>query len=795
MSNLTNIQIKKEDLKRLYFDKGLSFASISKKYDCSVPTIQKIFQSYGFEPRKLKVDIPPKEELEDLYYNKKMTQQEIADHYNCGRGVIKRWFKKYDIKNKRIVKIPPKKELENLYYKENLTQKELADYYHTSMFTISKWFKDYDIKRKVYTIEKPSKKELTEFYQDKNFTKLAEHYSCSVDTVRKWFKEYGIEKKKNRSHQSPNYTTRQLIPPREELEDLYYNQKLLRKDIAEKYKCSPSQITKWFKHYGIDCEATPFDCYLKPVKEKPSKKELVDLYTNKKMSYSDLMDYYNCSYKTVANWIKSYGIKTRQSIKIKKPPKKELEKLYYKDLLTFVDIGKKYNVSNVTVRKWFKEYGIEKRTHNENQKIKSNRKTAPSKTILENAYKTRNLPEMCEYFDVSIHVMKRWLRKHDIEIVNKRVIERPSKEELEKLYIDEKWSQSDIANKYNCSTNVIRKWMRFYGIETRNYPTKRTLEKAKTTKMNFYNNEYYPYGDDDFYKQFEHLLTSKPELEIKEFLENESGYKWNKTRKILDNGLEIDMYCEELKLAVEYCGIFWHSEYKGKTRKYHYDKMIGCNEKGIRLITIFSDEWDYRKEQVKGFLKSIVSKNQKIIYARKCKFVELEKPFVMGFCENYHIQGRPTQYLKSFGLVYNNELVGVIIYSRHHRQNVNKNVIILNRLCFKDGYTVIGGSSKLFKNSLSLLDCEYIVTWSDNRWSMGKVYEKMGFKLDRDLPVDYSYINIKKSSSKRLSKQSMQKKKIGCPDNMTEYEYTKSLGFSRIWDCGKKRWVYELKPK
>jgi hypothetical protein len=62
----------------------------------------------------------------------------------------------------------------------------------------------------------------------------------------------------------------------------------------------------------------------------------------------------------------------------------------------------------------------------------------------------------------------------------------------------------------------------------------------------------------------------------------------------------------------------------------------------------------------------------------------------------------------------------------------------------------------------------------------------MGFTLEEELPPDYSYTD----GHNRFSKQSCQKKhliKKGAVGN-TEKEMAKSIGYGRIWDCGKKRW-------
>ena len=84
-----------------------------------------------------------------------------------------------------------------------------------------------------------------------------------------------------------------------------------------------------------------------------------------------------------------------------------------------------------------------------------------------------------------------------------------------------------------------------------------------------------------------------------------------------------------------------------------------------------------------------------------------------------------------------------------------------------------------------------IISWSDNRWSVGSVYRKLGFVLAEELKPDYSYVDLKRPH-RRISKQSQQKKKTGCPQGMTELEWANQRGLSRIWDCGKKRWLYNI---
>jgi hypothetical protein len=286
----------------------------------------------------------------------------------------------------------------------------------------------------------------------------------------------------------------------------------------------------------------------------------------------------------------------------------------------------------------------------------------------------------------------------------------------------------------------------------------------------------------------ENRIYGKTQNEIKEWL-NSFGYTFETNRTILD-GKEIDLYDDSLKIGFEYCGLYWHNELSGeaKTRKYHWDKYTKCVAKEVRLITIFEDEWIKRNNQCRNFIKSILNKNSIKIFGRKCEIKPIEKPEFQQFCDFYHIQGANKLAIICFGLFFNNELIGGISLGKHHR---GVQELILDRLCFKDDISVIGGSSKLFKACILWAKengFSTIGSWSDNRWSVGGVYRKLGFDLIDDGKPDYSYVDITKKC-KRRSKQSQRKPK---GELRTEREICLEKGLVRIWDCGKKKWVFKI---
>lgn len=98
---------------------------------------------------------------------------------------------------------------------------------------------------------------------------------------------------------------------------------------------------------------------------------------------------------------------------------------------------------------------------------------------------------------------------------------------------------------------------------------------------------------------------SKPEREIAGFLDQQ-GVRYVQRSRDVVRGKELDFYIEGSKLAIEYNGLIWHSD-KYLPNDYHYLKYEACRSQGILLITIFGDDWKYRRDFVKEQIRSRLS--------------------------------------------------------------------------------------------------------------------------------------------------------------------------------------------
>lgn len=278
------------------------------------------------------------------------------------------------------------------------------------------------------------------------------------------------------------------------------------------------------------------------------------------------------------------------------------------------------------------------------------------------------------------------------------------------------------------------------------------------------------------------VRLSKGENEIFDLITS-LGFECVKTDRSIIKPLELDIVIPELKIAIEYNGLIWHSEKYGKDKWYHHNKTKACNDVGYRLIHIWEDDWNNNKDLQIGFLKHQMGvSNSKPIYARKCDFSSPEKKVIESFLDKHHVQGS-TVFSKAVCLSFQGELVSVTCFTRR----VDKYEIV--RHC--NSKTVIGSLGKTVRN-FSRYNKGEIYTFLDKSRFSGVSYEKAGFKLESEIPPDYSYL----LNGRRYHKFNFRRKQIArkhpevYSDELTEKEMMEKAGYHRLWDCGKKRYVF-----
>ena len=287
------------------------------------------------------------------------------------------------------------------------------------------------------------------------------------------------------------------------------------------------------------------------------------------------------------------------------------------------------------------------------------------------------------------------------------------------------------------------------------------------------------------------LKITRPQRDIVDFIKTfyDGIVVLNDRRTI--HPLELDIYLPELKLAIEYNGLYWHSYGQLETneeRSKHKTKTDICDQHGIRLIQIWEHEWEEKKEIVKSRLKSIFGVDQKT-FARKCIVQEVTNSEAKDFQNQLHIQGHTVASVK-LGLFHDNQLVALMTFGKPRFSKQYEWELI--RYCSKG--TVIGGASKLMAHFINKHMPKSIVTYADRRWSVGNMYFKLGFSEVKKTEPNYFYFK----GCQRYQRYSFQKKKIATIVENYDPHKSESAnafmnGFRRVWDAGNILLVWQQK--
>lgn len=284
------------------------------------------------------------------------------------------------------------------------------------------------------------------------------------------------------------------------------------------------------------------------------------------------------------------------------------------------------------------------------------------------------------------------------------------------------------------------------------------------------------------------VYTSKAELEILSYIKSICSDAYGSDKSII-NPFEVDIVIPSKMVAIEYCGLYWHSEKQGKDKNYHVSKLNKLNEKGYKLITIFEDEWVFKKDIVLSRLNHLLGVNESGIFARKTIIQHISSDIASMFLNQYHIQGSAwANYY--YGAYYNDVLIGVMTFSRP-RINMGRRTGAMELLRFAtNGLNHPGLASKLFNYFIKEHNPDEIISYADRRWSDGNLYIKIGFELDSATEPNYFYMDNYTARHQRFKYRKDVLVKQGFEIDKSERQIMFERGFDRIYDCGSLKFIW-----
>lgn len=245
--------------------------------------------------------------------------------------------------------------------------------------------------------------------------------------------------------------------------------------------------------------------------------------------------------------------------------------------------------------------------------------------------------------------------------------------------------------------------------------------------------------------------------------------------------IEIDPTASHNSYINPFGGKLWTEEESKKRIFYQYNKTKLAEEHGYHCIHVWDwDDWD----KIAAMLKP-----RKKIYARKCWMEEIDPKTANVFLDRYHLQNKCNGQKVGYGLYYKGHLVAVMNFGKP-RYNKKFEWELL-RLCFEPGYSIVGGSERMFKQFIKDYNPKSIISYCDRAKFSGDVYYKLGMTLrEAGNPTRHWYSYDEKERMPHITNNFLLQRGY---DQIFDEHYGKGTsneelilqrGYLPIWDCG-----------
>jgi hypothetical protein len=255
--------------------------------------------------------------------------------------------------------------------------------------------------------------------------------------------------------------------------------------------------------------------------------------------------------------------------------------------------------------------------------------------------------------------------------------------------------------------------------------------------------------------------------------------------------LELDIFVPSKMFAIEYNGLYWHSQLcvdgRGNDPLYHQRKSNICAMKGIRLMHVFEDEWRDRRHIVESMVRARLDVDMTRIGARKCEVRTVPTSERNAFFDTNHVDG-DVKASWAFGLYYDDELVQCMSL-RVPRHNVHREhgIIEVARCCPKLNTYVVGGLSRLSRHSLVWVTSagkKGLMSYVDKRLGGDHAYQDAGWQFSNETKHPRFWWTDANMRYDRFSTRADKTR------GMSESDVARERGVGRIYGCRNK--VYTL---
>jgi hypothetical protein len=274
--------------------------------------------------------------------------------------------------------------------------------------------------------------------------------------------------------------------------------------------------------------------------------------------------------------------------------------------------------------------------------------------------------------------------------------------------------------------------------------------------------------------------VTKQQREVGDFVQS-LGYVVDHNDWKTLGDLEIDVLVRSAQFGIEFNGLYWHSETNRSYFKHVDEKHRRAQEIGIRLLTIFEDEWRDKRQIVEAMI------GHRLGLSARCHARKLDVRFVnpderKEFFERSHIDG-DVRCTVAFGLFNGSTLLSVMsLRTPFHQQLADRMEVA--RFAVKPGVSVAGGLSRLTHRSLQWTqERGYVglLAYVDKRIGSGAGYVAAGYKLTRETGPRFWWTNFH---------DRFDRFQFRATGGSSQVDVARAAGVVKIWGAG--NFVFEF---
>ncbi|EIU09141.1 hypothetical protein MA5S0422_3003 [Mycobacteroides abscessus 5S-0422] len=286
------------------------------------------------------------------------------------------------------------------------------------------------------------------------------------------------------------------------------------------------------------------------------------------------------------------------------------------------------------------------------------------------------------------------------------------------------------------------------------------------------------------------ILVSRGEKAITELIRDLLGAHTQilTSTRTVPGTSEVDIVVPERRLAIEFNGLYWHTERTGRGKDYHLGKTRACAAAGLRLIHVWEDDWRLRRAGVERLIRDVLGVFDGPAVA-DCELADADfNGVAVLFAENCH--ARSLGRASFFDALIHGDTAVAAVSSRLRNGR-------LDVMQFASA-GVLGASEALAQplaRRARQLGAERVRWVVDNATDDGAGPSAAGFTSVGELDPEFRYVR----GGERVSRSSFRPGRFRAdPDlvfkaGMTEERLAGLNDLDRIWDAG--RTVWELRTR